>query len=213
MDSKVWPYNLWADIVEGSLFGLPSEMDGRGSMPMLYVANLEEVMAAALNERQQTVIRMRYEQGATYKAIGEAIGIGSERVRQILVYSLRKFREPQFYHRLKAVPEIDVVQLKAENQKLVSQIESLKAHIQRVSGEADFHKRELQTLLPLDAPVDALGISIRSRNGLIAQGIMTVQDLLECKESTLRGFKKLGKVSIADIKNALAQYGYELKPD
>lgn len=53
MDSKGWPYNLWADIVEGSLFGLPSEMDDRGSMPMLYVINLEEVMSAALNERNK----------------------------------------------------------------------------------------------------------------------------------------------------------------
>ena len=37
--------------------------------------------------------------------------------------------------------------------------------------------------------------------------------MISGKESTLKGFKKLGKVSMADIKAALANYGYTLKPE
>lgn len=180
---------------------------------VLYWPNLDDVLASALDERQQKIIRMRYEQGLSYQVISEEISCSQNRASQIVRYSLRKLREPQYFRRLRAIPESDVLQLRRMIQDLTKQQQDLKEQINSLFGEVEAKKVEKRSLMPLDSHIDELDLSIRSQNCLIARGIGTVGDLISCKESTLRGFKKLGKVSLAEIKAALAKYDYELRPE
>ena len=48
----------------------------------------------SLSEREQMILRSRYEQGMTYKDIGAELGISGSRVSQVLHMSLRRLRHP-----------------------------------------------------------------------------------------------------------------------
>lgn len=212
-DLSDWPYNLWKDILDFPPVGLTSGHETENSHYVLYWPNLDDVLASALDERQQKIIHMRYEQGLSYQVISEEISCSQSRASQIVSYSLRKLREPQYFRRLRAIPESDVLHLRRMIQDLTQQQQDLKGQINSLFGEVEAKKVEKRSQMPLDSHIDELNISVRSRNCLIAKGIETVGDLINCKESTLRGFNKLGKVSLADIKAALAKYDYELRPE
>lgn len=50
-------------------------------------------MLKLINKRSSDIINRRYRFGETYKEIGERYNIGAERVRSIIVHTLRKIRE------------------------------------------------------------------------------------------------------------------------
>lgn len=212
MNSCVWPYNLWSDIIDSGRFAAKAE-DGRDLEYVLYWPNLEAVLSSALDERHQRVLRMRYEQNLSYRAIGEELGVGPERIRQLIVHSLRKLREPRNFFRLNATPERDVIKLSMELRDMTEKYNSLKVQVDNLVDEIEARKAKKRAELPLDSPIASLELSMRSFNCLRANNIETVGDLVACKESTLESFSKLGKVSIADIKSALGKYEYELAPE
>lgn len=211
MNSCVWPYNLWSDIIDSGRFAAKAE-DGSDLEYVLYWPNLEAVLSSALDERHQRVLRMRYEQNLSYRAIGEELGVGPERIRQLIVHSLRKLREPRNFFRLNATPERDVIKLSMELRDMTEKYNSLKVQVDNLVDEIEARKAKKRAELPLDSPIASLELSMRSFNCLRANNIETVGDLVACKESTLESFSKLGKVSIADIKSALGKYEYELAP-
>ena len=212
MNSCVWPYNLWADIIDSDRFAAKAE-DGSDLDFVLYWPNLEAVLSSALDERHQRVLRMRYEHNLSYRAIGEKLGVGPERIRQLIVHSLRKLREPRNFFRLNATPERDVIKLRMELRDMTEKYNSLKVQVDNLVDEIEAKKAKKRAELPLDSPIASLELSMRSFNCLRANNIETVGDLVACKESTLESFSKLGKVSIADIKSALGKYEYELAPE
>lgn len=212
-DSAEWPDNLWKDILDFPPVGLTSEPETGNPHYVLYWPNLDDVLKSALDERQQKIIRMRYEQGLSYQVISEEISCSQSRASQIVSYSLRKLREPQYFRRLRAIPESEILRLRRMIHDLTQQQEDFKEQINILFGEVEARKVEKRSQMPLDSHIDELDLSIRSQNCLIAKGIGTVGDLINCTESTLRGFKKLGKVSLAEIKAALAKYDYELRPE
>lgn len=212
MNSCVWPYNLWSDIIDSGRFAAKAE-DGSDLEYVLYWPNLEAVLSSALDERHQRVLRMRYEQNLSYRAIGEELGVGPERIRQLIVHSLRKLREPRNFFRLNATPERDVIKLSMELRDMTEKYNSLKVQVDNLVDEIEARKAKKRAELPLDSPIASLELSMRSFNCLRANNIETVGDLVACKESTLESFSKLGKVSIADIKSALGKYEYELAPE
>lgn len=212
MNSCVWPYNLWSDIIDSGRFAAKAE-DGSDLDYVLYWPNLEAVLSSALDERHQRVLRMRYEQNLSYRSIGEELGVGPERIRQLIVHSLRKLREPRNFFRLNATPERDVIKLSMALRDMTEKYNSLKVQVDNLVDEIEARKAKKRAELPLDSPIASLELSMRSFNCLRANNIETVGDLVACKESTLESFSKLGKVSIADIKSALEKYEYELAPE
>ena len=212
MDLSAWPYNLWSDIIDSGRFAAKAE-DGSDLDYVLYWPNLEAVLSYALDERHQRVLRMRYVQNLSYRSIGEELGVGPERIRQLIVHSLRKLREPRNFFRLNATPERDVIKLSMELRDMTEKYNSLKVQVDNLVDEIEARKAKKRAELPLDSPIASLELSMRSFNCLRANNIETVGDLVACKESTLESFSKLGIISIADIKSALEKYEYELAPE
>jgi DNA-directed RNA polymerase alpha subunit len=64
--------------------------------------------------------------------------------------------------------------------------------------------------MPLDSPIEVLDLSVRSHNRLIAHGILTVGQLINCPISELKQIKGLGKKCLSEIRSALSKYGFEL---
>lgn len=214
MDLETWPNNLWEDIMEEARhsFRYQEEVEA-GPLPILYWPVLDEVLSHALNEREQMVIQMRYVQGMTYKAIGVEIGVKPERIRQMLSHARRKLRMDEYFYRLWAVPVREVIRYQKEVQTLTGQIEQLNQQLSLLSREIESEKVQRRLLMPLNYPVDALDISVRSKNCLVMNGIETVGDLIQCTESKLQSIPHLGKVCMNDIISALAKYSYELEPE
>lgn len=215
MNKNEWPDNLWEDICNNDFWfrSLYFKPENEEAVPMLYLPNLDTVISSELDEQKQKVVLMRYKQGLTYKAIGNILGVSSERIRQMIVHSLRRLREPKCLRQLVAIPESTVEQLRNEIQKLTNQQEDLKKEIERLFGELEARKIKKRMQMPLSTPVDELGITTRSRNALILGGIKTVGALVELKESDLLSYRNLGESCLTDIKEALGKYDYELKPE
>ena len=207
-----WPYNLWKDVLKTPAFSLCDE-DERKSSPVLYVPNLESVLNEALNNKQRKVVKMRYEQDMTLKAIGDELGNSLEWVRQVITASKRKLREPQYFRRLNAIPESDLYQLHEEIKELRHQQRILMEQVSSLLGEPEVKKIEKRSKMPLESHINALNLSSRTSNALMSRGVITVGDLLKYSDSKLRGFRKIGPVAIAEIKAALESYDYQLPED
>lgn len=215
MNGNEWPYNLWEDIWSAFPFSAgPRDSEESDEKDfVLYWPNLDNVISAALDERHQKVLHMRYESGMTYKEIGAEMGVGAERIRQMIYHAHRKLREPRYFHQINAIPETEATRLHVTIKAMTSQQEELQAQIVSLLKELDIRKNEKRNELPPDSPVRVLGLTPRSYNRLIANSIETVGDLVSCKESTLMHFRGMGKTCVEDIKAALAKYDYELAPE
>lgn len=215
MASLNWPQNLWEDI--SSLLPRWAEREYElGKPSVLFSPNLCSVLDAALDERQQKVLRMRYEQGLTYREIGEVFGVGAERVRQIKVSALNELREPKYYLQLCAVPKIEVVRLQSEVKELARQKKELEEQTEILAGQVsktDEKKATVQKKTPLDAPIGELDLPMRSLTCLTAHGVKTIGELLSYTKSDLQGIRNLGKKSATDIEQALNACGYVLKQE
>lgn len=80
-----YPYNLLEDVFGSD--GSTAEME------MLPQGLIDEYLGS-LSEREQMILRRRYEQGMTYKDIAAELGISGSRVSRILHVSLRRLRHP-----------------------------------------------------------------------------------------------------------------------
>ena len=80
-----YPYNLLEDVFGSDV--------STAEMEMLPQGLIDEYLGT-LSEREQMILRRRYEQGMTYKDIGTELGISGSRVSQILHVSLRRLRHP-----------------------------------------------------------------------------------------------------------------------
>jgi hypothetical protein len=70
---------------------------------------------------------------------------------------------------------------------------------------------EAKPQLPLDSPIDALNLSVRSHNRLVAAGIQTIGQLVSCSVEELAQVPRLGKRGLAEVLDALTEQGYELR--
>jgi DNA-directed RNA polymerase subunit alpha len=62
-----------------------------------------------------------------------------------------------------------------------------------------------------DLPVDQLGVPRRIRNVFIAEDINTVHELIQRTENEMMKIPNFSKVSLKQLKEALAVFGFELR--
>jgi DNA-directed RNA polymerase alpha subunit len=62
-----------------------------------------------------------------------------------------------------------------------------------------------------DLPVDQLGVPRRIRNVFIAEDITTVHELIQRTENEMMKIPNFSKVSLKQLKEALAVFGFELR--
>lgn len=117
----------------------------------------------------------------TYKEIGEKLGVGKERVRQIHLRAIRKFER-----------NISRLISKQASPRII------------IKGSEDY---QLFVRMPV---YDLAEFSVRTSNSLKNDGITTIEDLLRKTERELLITPNFGKKSLLEIKNALAKYGLEL---
>ncbi len=75
-------------------------------------------------------------------------------------------------------------------------------------NEANRETSQLSTVL--DAPIAELELSVRARNCLDGANLRTLFDLVNLSENEVMNLKNLGKTSLTEIKNKLAERGLSL---
>jgi DNA-directed RNA polymerase subunit alpha len=80
-------------------------------------------------------------------------------------------------------------------------------------GTSEFNQKnrestELNQLL--SAPISDLELSVRARNCLDGANLQTLRDLVRMSEAEVMNLKNLGKTSLTEIKNKLAERGLSL---
>lgn len=148
-----------------------------------------EYVLAGLSERERLFIRQRYKDGMTYEEIGREAGITRERVRQVIANAVRKLTRPD----RKGI--------------LIYGVSGMISRAARTRDEAASRK----SLFPLDIPLEALPLSLRSYNCLKRAGKCTLRDVSEMTFDELCRVRNLGKKSIDEICATLTKYGLSLK--
>jgi|GEM_PF-3479329 hypothetical protein len=189
-----------------------------------------------LNEKEQRVLGMRfgldgYEKPKNLNEISKNFNFTSERIRQIEAVALRKLRHTSRSEELNAVrgfytdanvkSRLDKVQRREERaqwrQELmpgireeVLSVAPYDPGVQKKVKELE-EKRELGLGEHADRSVDELELSIRTANYLQNADIKTIGELARITEAELLKSKVLGRKSLKDVREALADLGIELQ--
>ena len=160
-----FPYNLIDDLLEASI---RCKKGSEQYKEMIFSVNpytFLEIMRKDLTKRESDILRLRYTEKISYRALGERYGISATRVQQIVAAAKRKLkRRSKFW---KTVPEY----------------------------QYDATVRRLQTREALSPerrsklPMSILNLPVRTYNQLYMSGIRTLGQLSECKKSDIYAIK------------------------
>ena len=176
-----YPYNLISTIMDESVWelNLPTEMTED------HLAGLEYAISQ-LDEREQTIIRMRFEERQTFSQIGEHFNISVNRASQVERKALRKLYHPK---------NLKYYKYGLEGYK-VRQAEFEEAERKRAYTE----KVMATTIYDLD-------FSVRTFNNLIRANCGNVGDLVALSEEDILNLKNMGKKQFAEVALKLKALG------
>ncbi len=188
----------------------------------------EDICKSQLHERTAKILRMRFEDGLDYEAIGKDFGVTRERIRQLIVRALRTLRRPDLRNRLvygarysEALSQNKAAQavydrLWLEAQKVAkerqnAEIDTLKHDTDKLRTASEAIMSDIHAVHPhlpaledrMKATCfDALDLSPRSYNCLkryFHPRIPTAWDIANLSDEQLMNVRNLGRKSIEEI--------------
>ena len=160
-----------------------------------------------LEDRERELLHLRYEKGYTISDIASEFSISQGRVRQIESKALVRLRYPFRWNYIKL--GIDgVVKSRARSEYNRGYTEGHRAGY--ADGFEDGHRGVARELGPehiLNAPIEQLNLSMRSRNCLIAKNCQTVGDVARLSETQIRVMRNFGKKSATEVAQSLEEVG------
>ncbi len=197
----IYPFNLARAIFQ-------SEEDAL----KIYLPGLSLALAT-LNEREQDVLKRRFSEKLTLRAVGKIHGLTQERARQIEAKALRKLRMPSLKNMFVAVPLTEIKEQNIEYQKLSREYELLATAFEMLTAK----KADPEVVVPLaemavtmQTPISDLDLSVRSFNCLKRAGKNTLRDIVEMTENDLLQIRNLGRKSAEEIIGKIKSYGLDL---
>ena len=176
-----YPYNLITTIIDESVW----ELDLPTEMTEDHLAGLEFAISQ-LDEREQTIIRMRYEERKTYAQIGEHFNISLNRVSQVARKALRKLYHPK---------NLKYYKYGLEGYKVK------KAEFEEAERKRAYTEKVMETT------IYDLDFSVRTFNNLIRANCGKVSDLVALSEEDILNLKNMGKKQLAEVALKLKALG------
>ena len=198
-----YPYNLLADVFAQDISTL------RPTLPSDVAVAVEYVLSR-LPDREREMMRCRFMERMTLQAIGEAFGLTTERVRQILSEVRFKLRHPSRSSILKngIAGTIELAKQQGYDAGYVKGCEDgfakgFAAAKAELAGEKHYER-------PSDAwPIEDLDLSVRAYNCLIRAHIRTVQQISVMTYDDLYRIRNMGLKSLTEIVQKMAALGYD----
>lgn len=208
---RVYPYNL-IPLINGE----DDESDIRAweeDNKVYYSPRLiEEVMTQHLTERENKVLQMRYEWGMSLEEVGSELGVTKERIRQIEARAIRKMRMRKLD--IMCAPAIDYRKELSDNEVLRNQVNYLQSELDRIRGISTLQREEADKKRSvMETSIDALDLSCRTYNCCKRAGINTLGDLSMKTYNDMLKIRNMGRKSLQEIEEKMAEYGLKFKPE
>lgn len=176
-----YPYNLISTIIDESVWelSLPTEMTED------HLAGLEFAISQ-LDEREQTIIRLRYEQRQTFAEIGAVFNISVNRVSQVERKALRKLYHPK---------NLKYYKYGIEGYKVK------KEEFEKAERKRSYDEKAMETT------IYDLDFSVRTFNNLIRAKCEKVRDLVALSEEDIVNLKNMSKKQLEEVALKLKTLG------
>ena len=213
VDKNEWPFNVYKAITR-------DDEVTEESLPEDYRGALEYVLISTITDREEQVLRYRYQMALTYRAIGEKFGLQSERIRQIHDKAIRKLRHPARFALLRygVVAQMERYRESCRelfyNQGYKEGFRNGGMAAQAPLLSNPYQQQEDDSTIPIEeASVDILDLSVRLNNCLRRANIRTVGQLMDHSRVSLRKIRNLGRVSLMELEIKLEKYNLELREE
>lgn len=198
-----YPYNLLADVFAQDISTL------RPSLPADVAVAVEYVLSR-LPDREREMMRCRYMERMTLQAIGEAFGLTTERVRQILADVRFKLRHPSRSSILRngIAGTIELAKQQGYNAGYSKGCEDGYAKGFAAAKAELAGKKHVER--PYDSwPIEDLDLSVRAYNCLARANIRTVKQISVMTYDELYRLRNMGVQSLNEIVQKMAALGYD----
>lgn len=213
VDKNEWPFNIYKAVTT-------DDEATEESLPEDYRGALEYVLISTITDREEQVLRYRYQMGLTYRAIGEEFDLHSERIRQIHDKAIRKLRHPARLMFLRYGVTGRMEQYRESCRELFyNQGYQEGFRNGGLEGQAPllsnpYQQQDDDSIIPIeDASVEILDLSVRLNNCLRRANIRNVGQLMDHSRVSLRKIRNLGRVSLMELEIKLEKYNLELREE
>lgn len=165
-----------------------------------------EYILTTLSDREQEIIRLRYQERHTRPDIAEEFCITQERVRQIEAKALRKLRHPNRYQFIRLGMNGYIQQARKDEYKHGYQKGYDKGYKDGMEDAAQGKTFRGVTTETTTQSIDVLDLSIRAYNSLLRLGCRTIGDCMLLKQEQILNVRNLGKKTRIEIALALQKY-------
>ncbi len=162
---------------------------------------------STLSEREQLVIKCRFVDRMYLHTIGEALGIRAERTRQIENEAIRKLRHRRNLMFMTKGIEGYIRELNKSEYERGYQVGFDAGYEQGIMDAPQGVTKTGKSITIMSLPIEALGVSTRSRNALDCAGYKTIGDILELQRRQIIHIKNLGPKQRQEIAAGLHRYG------
>lgn len=200
--SMQWPANL-LHAVNARCGGISVDSE---SWPADMEASVEYAISL-LGDRNRKIIVERFKMGYTLEIMSKARNISREAIRQAIEKALRIMCRPEIARYLRYGVSGAVCKAAADAAETARKrvhIENIK-FLEAIRAADDLEAAK--TINLLDMSVADLGLSRRSKNGLLRAGVKTVGAVLELDANSLARIRNIGVVSHDEIVRALKGIG------
>lgn len=193
------------------------------------IANPDLHIATLDNKQAKLDIEIKVEKGRGFvpveKREGEKLGVGMIAVDALYApikkvrYNVESTRVGQMTDLDKLVIEIETDGTIAPREALEQASEVLVDHFLVVSGKESASRKENNTEVAeresgaAKILIEEVNLSPRTTNALLNNELKTIDDILKLKDSDLRQLKGFGAKAYDEVKDKLAELGYEMQPE
>lgn len=175
--------------------------------------NFKKLSFDTLNDREERMLVAYFKEKMNFAEIGRNEGLTRERVRQIVAKAVRKLRHSRAINILTtSLHQYELINAQ-EREELYLKIKREMTYelALQIIKEHDELEQQYIASNQKNWSIDELDLSVRSHNCLKRAGIATIGELIEHTEEDMKKVKNLGKKSLKELREKLAEIGLGFK--
>ena len=201
-----WPQNLIF-----AIFGRDSLEDCRVAED--WMGSLEYILMELIPDDEERALRYRYQEGLSYKEVGEKVGSDRNKAKQKIAWGIRRIRHPRrAKYLLNGVEEIYTERYEYVRESRFNEgywIGFKHGALGEMAPEFTNPYREHNDLTKMPimmASVSYLQLSTRLHNGLMRANIKTIGELLTKSRRDILKIRNVGRRSVDELEEKLMQH-------
>lgn len=201
-----YPYNLIDSVFGNGFFA------DENSIPFDLYGSVDYALSL-MGDRLADILRGRYRDNDTLRALADKKGLSTERVRQIQANAEHTLRNPMYAKYIQyGVSGVVAKEREEAVQKQKKELERLRGVVEAVSKETEAER----AMNPIDRngypvrdiPLGMLGLSTRARTALSRKGYNTLGEIIDMNYDQLKMIRNIGIGTIAELRRKANEYGF-----